>query len=304
MDRLTWVAARPDGKLLGVGTETGRFVVWDVEARAVLHSFDAGDFVARARWTPDGERLLVATFGGPLLARSGDGRRALGEIAMKHGKLRDLAVDPEAWATCGQDGVVRVWDPATLALRHELVDGKTSCNAVGFLKDFAVAGYEDGYAVAWTRDGKEKVSSVLVTNPPVYSLAVSRSGDRVVYGSGKGGMLEMRPGPPRAWVVGTHWKGTPPRPIAVNALDVAPDGRFVAAWSDDHARLFRSTSDLFGSGLGTAFYDRSPKPAWRPEFIVSGACFIPNSDLVATSHFDGSLRLWKDSSLVGAYGVE
>jgi len=293
---LTWVAARPDGKMLGVGTETGRFLLVDVQDRKVVHAFETGDFVVRARWTPDGGRLLVATLDGPLLVRGGDGRDALGQIEAKHGRLRDLAVDPRgsAWATCGEDGRVRVWDPQTLALRFELIDGNTFCNAVGFMKGFIVAGYDDGYAVGWTDDGKEKVTSVLVTNPPVYSLGVSAAGDRVVYGGGKGGMLEMTPGEPRKWKPGTHWKGTPPRPIAVNAIEFTPDGRFVAAFSDDHARVFDSTGDIGGLGLGGAFYIRTPKPEWKPAFIVSGACFVPGSSLIATSHFDGTLRLWKD----------
>lgn len=305
MTALTWVTASPDGGLLGVGSETGRFVVWSVREKAAVHSFDAGDFVVRARWTPDGKRLLVATFAGPLLIRSGDGREELGRIGMKHRRLRDLAVDPRggAWATCGEDIAVRVWDSETLTLRFELVDGKTSSNAVGFLEGFIVAGYDDGYSVAWTEDGRDKVDSGAVTGPPVYSLGVHPSGQRVVYGGGKGGMVEMIVGPPKQWKPGTIWKGTPPRPIAVNALEFAPDGRFVAAFSDNHARVFKGTGDMLGRGLGTPFYELRPKPEWKQDFIVSGACFIPGGDLVATSHFDGNLRLWKDGRLEHAAGL-
>ena len=90
MTPLTWVAASPDGSMLGVGSESGRFIVWSLPDQAVSHSFETGDFVVRARWTPDGKRLLVTTFDGPLLVRSGNGREALGQIEMRHHRLRDL----------------------------------------------------------------------------------------------------------------------------------------------------------------------------------------------------------------------
>jgi WD40 repeat protein len=291
---LTYVAARPDGALLGIGTESGRFSLWSVRDKTLVHSFEAGDFVARARWTPDGQRLLVALQGGRLLVRDGDGRTAVGEIDTRHGELRGLAVHPAgtAWATCGRDIAVRLWDPVTLGLRLELVDGKTMSNAVGFTKNSVVAGYDDGYFVAWSEDGKEKLASGAIARwPPVASLAVHPSGERVVFGGGRGGMGEVVVG--ETWTAGTQWKTTPPKPIAVNAIDFAPDGRFVAAFSDDTAQLFKSTNDSFGTSLGSAFYHRSPKPEWRQDFIVSAACFIPGSDLIATSHFDGNLRLWK-----------
>lgn len=297
MDALIWVAASPDGSLLGVGSESGRFTVWSVRDKAVVHSFETGDFIMRARWTPDGKRLLVATADGPLLVRSGDGREALGRIEMKHHRLRDLAVDPRgtAWATCGEDIAVRIWDPETLQLRFELVDGKTTANAVGFLKGFIVAGYDDGYSVAWTDDGKEKVDSGAVVRPPVYCLGIHPSGEKVVFGGGKGGMQHLTVGPPQKWKPGsTQWNATPPKPIAVNAIDFAPDGKFVAAFSDNHARIFTSLGDMLGGGLGKPFYDLRPKPEWTKEFIVCGACFIPGTDLVATAHFDGTLKIWKD----------
>src|SRR6185295_14235432 len=110
-------------------------------------------------------------------------------------------------------------------------------------------------------------------------------------------MQEMIVGEPKKWKPGTTWKGTPPKPIAVNAIDFAPDGKFVAAFSDDHARIFDGVNDKFGWGLGDAFYDRRPKPEWTTDFIVSGACFVPGSERVATSHFDGNLRIWKNRSL-------
>lgn len=299
MTPLTWIAARPDGALLFVGAESGRCALWDTGARRVVHVFYAGGFVVRARWTPDGARLVVATLEGRLLVRSGDGREALSEIDTRHGTLRDLAIarDGSAWATAGEDIAIRVWDPAAGALRLELIDGKAAATAVGFAASSIVAGYADGYFVAWSSDGKEKLASGAVMRfPPVYSLGVHPDGTRMVFGGGKGGMTEVIAGPAGGWSTGSVWKDTPPKPIAVNAVEFAPDGRFVAACSDDTAVVLRSTRNLLGDTLGSPFWLRSPRPAWEKAFIVSGACFVPGSDRVATSHFDGHVRLWSGGS--------
>ncbi|HZE96346.1 MAG TPA: SUMF1/EgtB/PvdO family nonheme iron enzyme [Planctomycetota bacterium] len=296
MTALTWVAASPDGALLAVGAETGRVLLWSLSQKSVVHAFDVGDFVVRAKWTPDGARLLVATTGGRVTVRSGDGREAVADFDTKHGTLRDLAIAPDgrAWATCGADVFVRVWDPDTRALRFELKDGEAMSTAVGFAENSIVAGYDDGYFVSWTADGKEKLSAGNVARwPPVYSLAVHPTGKRVVFGGGKGGMQEVLTGPVDGWKAGTSWKTTPPKPIAVNALEFAPDGRFVAAFSDNSARVFDSTRDSLGTGLGREFWMERPNPGWKQDFIVSGACFVPGSDLVATSHFDGNVRFWR-----------
>jgi hypothetical protein len=297
----TWVAASPDGARLGLGSETGRFLVYALREAAVTHAFEAGGHVVRARWTPDGQRLLVATLDGRLLVRSTDGQEELGAIKTGHGTQRGLAVHPRGlrWATCGLDKAVRVWNPVTLGLEFELKDGQAAAIDVGFAEGSLVAGYEDGFFVAWTEDGKEKLATgQILPDGGVYSLGVSPSGRSLVFGGRRGGMQEVVVGTPGKWKPGNRWPDTPPRPIAVNAIDIAPDGRMVGAWSDNSATLFNSLNDGLGTPLGRPFYLRTPKPEWNRTFIVSGACFIPHSPLVATCQFDGALRLWREGILV------
>ncbi len=300
MSWMTWVAARPDGALLGIGDASGEFTLWDLRERAPAHRFSIGDFVVRARWSSDGQKLLACSRNGTIFVRSGDGRSPLGEIQTGHGRLYGLALRPDgtAWATCGSDRAIRIWDPETLRLRLE-IPTKYPNRAVGFAKGSIVYGDEDGYFTAKSEDGKEQLAEgAVVRLPAVYSLAVHPSGERVVFGGGKGGMQEVRVGGPGPWRAGTAWKHAPPNPVAVNSLEFAPDGRFAAAFSDGSAMLFDSTDDTIGRARGTPFYLMSPKPAWREEFVVSGACFVPGTELLATSHFDGAVRLWKGYACV------
>jgi WD40 repeat protein len=298
---LTWIAASPDGTCLGIGSETGRFMIFSLRHSAVAHAFEAGGFVVRARWTPDGRRLLVGTIDGRLWVRGGDGREALGQIKTGHGTLRGLAVHPRGlrWATCGEDFAVRVWNPETLGLDFELQDGKAAAIDVGFAEGSIVAGYEDGFFVAWTEAGKEKLATgQILPDGGVYSLGVHPSGRSIVFGGRRGGMQEVVVGPPGEWRPGTRWPDTPPRSIAVNAIDFSSEGRMVGAFSENSATLFSSLSDGVGTPLGRPFYLRTPKPEWNKSFIVSGACFIPESPLVATCSFDGALRLWQEGRCV------
>lgn len=115
--------------------------------------------------------------------------------------------------------MVRVWDPQTLQLRFELRDGQAESTAVTFARGSIVAGYGDGYFVAWADDGSEKLASGAVLKwPPVYSVGVHPSGERMVFGGGRGGLTEVIVGPPGDWMAGNMWKDTPPKPIAVNAV--------------------------------------------------------------------------------------
>ena len=126
-----------------------------------------------------------------------------------------------------------------------------------------------------------------------------RSDRRLLAGGARGGLAELLVGPAGAWRAGASWR-EPPRDIAVNAIDVADDGRFVVAASDGVARRYVSRS-VQCELLGQPFWLRSPRPEWCTDFVVSGACFVGvGRDLVATGHFDGAVRLWRGTSCIRA----
>ena len=292
MTALTWITANGDGSLLGIGAERGDFTLWSLREAAVVGTCAVGGFTARATWLPDGQ-LLIARLDGQLRLWDPTASHLVAEWDSGHGKLRGLACAAAGttWATCGDDGFVRLWDPVTRQLRKELQDGKVAATAVGFVAGAVVVGYADGFFIAWTTDGSEKVAAGQVSREGLYSLGVHPAGMSIVFGGAKGGLREVCVGPPDAWKASRGWKD-PPRPIAVNAIAFAPDGRMIVACSDDSAHLYDSLDRSYGLPLHLPFYMRNPKPAWCQDFIVSGACFVPGSEWIATSHFDGLARLW------------
>ncbi len=294
MASLTWACAHPDGTLLGLGSDSGRFTLWDLKEGKAVQRLEAGGPVRRARWTPDGRRLLVATADGRLLVLSGDGQRELARADTRHGELRDLAVEPrgEAWATCGKDGVLRVWSPESFLPRLEIA-GAVGANAAGFLRGALVAGFEDGSFAAWTPDGRQKAASGPVMKSPIVCLAVHPAGGSVVFGGAKGGLQELVPAASGVWAPGGRWKDLPMSGLLVYSLEFAADGRFVAAYRDGCARVFASTRDLLGTALGIPSYHLSPAPTSSRLVAATCACFVSSAGLVATSHSDGRAKLWR-----------
>lgn len=300
LSALTWVTTRADGALL-VATEDGTALRVDLQRPVVTARTELGSQVARAAALPDG-RWLVGLRDGRVCVLDGDTLATQREWATGHGRVRGLGVhrSGQRLATSGDDGAVRTWSTATWQRELELVDGKVPAAAVAFANDLVVAGYADGFVVAWTPDGAQKVTSRQVLASAIDGIAVHPSGQRVVLGGSGGGIAALNVGPPGEWTTLEGWR-TPPKPIAVNALAFAPDGRFAAACSDDAARLFRSMDVRVEDTLGSPFWLRSPKPEWRREFIVAGACFVPGTDWLATAHFDGKLRWWRGTRCEGEF---
>jgi len=285
---LTWVAARPDGVLFAIGDENGRIRVWMPADNRIVASHETGKFVKRVGWSCDGKLLLATGDAGVLHVFNDDGTERVGELATKHPSLRSFGVHPSrpnVVATTGKDAVVRVWDLATGEPTLELPPERAAGTAVGLANGFIAAGLENGVFSIWDDVGKE-LAGGQIFNRYISALAARADGSAFVFAGGGGHMVEIS----NEWKSRTVWKD-PPKPIATNSIEIAPDGRMLSARSDSTARLFKSTTDPYGDSMGSAFYiDRK---SWEQKYIVSGACFVPATTLLATSHFAGSIQLWQ-----------
>jgi uncharacterized protein (TIGR02996 family) len=299
----TWVAARPDGALLAVGDSTGALRIFDLERGGTRSTINFGDFITRASWTSSGDRLFVALRNGTLQIRSGDGLNVLRTLDTGHGLLRAFSLhhaEPR-FLTCGEDGKAALWDLDSFARLLETKvptgsRGPPSATSCALVPGAIVVGYSDGFFEAFTADADLKnIAGGEVLSGGVSAMCANASGDAIVLGGAKGSMLTLLING-KNWTAGNVWKGTPPRPIAVNAIDIATNGAFVAACSDGSARYFSSMTETFGDMLGMPFYLESPKPAWTEAFIISGACFVGATEIIATCGFNGSIQLWKGTT--------
>lgn len=295
---LTYVAARPDGDVLAVTSSEGWLGVWQPRENRVVATQALGGFVNKVGWTTDGAHLL-ATAGDTLHVFSADGTARVTTIATGHGELRTFAVHPAEpiVATTGSDGHVRLWDLPSGTTRGEVMEsrakGSGGGTAIALSDDAIFVGYQNGYYGTCDPDGINPGGGQMFGAANVASLARAPrapEGTTFMAGGGRGKLAHMLVSPQKLMCIET-WND-PPKPIAANTIEFAADGRFVVACSDDTALLFDSTNDRAPRRLGKAFWTDS-KQAWRQDYIVSAACFVPKTKVIATSHFTGCVKLWR-----------
>lgn len=85
----------------------------------------------------------------------------------------------------------------------------------------------------------------------------------------------------------------------ISVRHTAPSWRRTACRPAIHTQLRVSggsrptVASALGLSLGELYWRQSARLAWRRAFVVSAACYVPGRDLVATSHGDGTLHLWR-----------
>jgi uncharacterized protein YjbI with pentapeptide repeats len=292
----TTVAARPDGARIAIGDAAGRVRIWSpAEARETACHL-LGARILTAAWTHDGGELVVIHERTDVLrVFSGDGTKHLRSFSTRHGVVAAVAMHPtrNVVATTGADGVVRIWDLATTALTRELdAEAQDEGTAIAMSEAHVAAGFRSGGFVSWEMPGGERIASGEIFGAYVGAMAFSPDGASLLCGGGAGSLAEIRTA---TWSAGAVWKGTPPKPIATNAIAFdreRPNGRFLCAHSDDTATLFSSRLATSPEHLGTPFH--LERKRWEQAYIVSGACFVPHTRIILTSHFTGRLRVWQE----------
>jgi WD40 repeat protein len=292
---LTFIAARPGGDLLAVSSSEGWVGVWLPMDNRIVASHKLGGTVNKLGWTTDGAYLLV-TQSDRLMVFSQDGTELVREIPTGHGSLRTFAAHPTQpiVATTGISASVKTWDVTTgahvLTVLAEEGNGSGGGTAVALSETTVVVGYESGYYATCDPDGKNVGLKQMFGGAAVYSMAAIPNTTSFIAGGGAGKTMHLIIEPTTLQV--KHVWDDPPRPIAANTVDVGPNGSFVVAASDNCARVYKNVDDSFGSTLGRPFYlDKKP---WEQQYIVSAACFVPKTKLVATSHFGGYVKLWHE----------
>ena len=304
---LTFVAARPDGDMLSVSSSEGWLGVWLPMDNRVVATHALGGFINRIGWTRDGAHLL-ATVNADLHVFSADGTTRVTTIETGHRSTLTFAVHPSQpiVATSGSDGRVRLWELPSGTLQREVLEsraGKMGTGTALALTDEAImVGYENGYYATCDPDGGNPGGGQ-VFGGGVASFAAVRprgeAGQTFLAGGSRGKLAELLITPEKMLCVET-WSD-PPKPIAANTIEFDEKGRFVVACSDDTAMLFKNTLDRFGTRFGNAFW--SDRKAWKQDYIVSAACFVPKTNVIATSHFTGCVKLWRDDKSWGESAI-
>lgn len=189
-------------------------------------------------------------------------------------------------ATAGADGIVRIWDPSSGAVRAEL-DGRAALiNSLQFSPDgaFILTAGADGAARIWHLqspagvDGSQPITTLQRTGSPLNSAAFSPDGAYVVTAGvdQEAHIWDVRSGEVITSLQGGHT-------AAINTAAFSPDGlRVVTASDDGTARIWDVRSgELLQPVLGGV---------GGPPLKV--ARFSPDGAAILTGGEDGIGRLW------------
>ncbi len=223
-DDVTSAAYSPDGARIATSSSDSTVRVWDAATGASLRTIEPGTDGARyVNWSPDGATLIVAADDRALMfdAATGDPKGAL----TTGQDVFDAVFSPDGKlvATAEGDGVVRIWDLATLQPVLQLWGHSAEALAAAFSPDgkLVATGSVDGTARIFSLEGGKELLKLEGHEASVMAIAFSPDGRSLATSSHDATI--------RIWDVATG---------VLKATLEAHDGQiFDIAWSPDAARI-------------------------------------------------------------------
>jgi len=271
-------------------------------APAAASAVPAANLPAFARWviaadySRDGETLVTAG-GESLLYRPGDvvvwkadGSR-IGDLAGHPTAVWAVKVskDGKLAATAGYDGLVKLWDLPTRALKSDLKKHKGWVRSLDFSPDgarLATAG-EDGTVILWDAAGGGEVRTIAAHSGPVTSIAFSPDGTTLASGGGDKLVKFWDP------ATGAEKGKLEGHTDSLWTVVYSPDGSKLATAGADRLVKLWNTSDSKEFGTLPGHKD------W-----VTSAAFSPDGTRLATAGLDGIVKLWDVASKAEQVGPE
>ncbi|MEE9216242.1 MAG: WD40 repeat domain-containing protein, partial [Anaerolineales bacterium] len=297
-----FVSLSPDGQKMAVGRGPSSTSVWDVSLngnRELLTIAAHEGKVYDAIYSTDGRRLASTGQDGTL--RVWDA--ATGELQHSLPTLTDwvhfpaFSPDDEKVAAANQMGGVSIWDVDSGREVATLIGDGSALTAVTFNPDGSklAAGGDGGFVYLWdTTTGQRLNTFQSINDDSIMELVFSLDGGHI-YSYGQEGIyyswnIETAGDPSEVRIV--YDSSTLVCDATLWDAELSFDGRFQAvAGFDSLAHVFRIEE----------------KPAEDPRYLylhplvghegnVTGVAFNPTGNILASSSFDGTVRLWDINS--------
>lgn len=329
-------AISPEGGTIVASDWIGRVHLLDYSSGAVTASLSQRRSAIRdVAVSPDGRVLASCSAEGNLvIAGNGESLSTVNlqlndnqrTISAHRGSANAVCfVDHWRVATCGHDGVIRVWTlfPKRVPLHYEIpdaTDGSPLCRIPG--SHSVLVGTSHGFHVVDSVSARVVKTADLRLTAKTEAIAASEDGAYVAGGTKDGWLYLWDLN--REQLVARVIQGD----RAILSLSFSPDGKQLAVASADHTVRIRDTVDLTevirfdtrGHGRAVAFSPDGNQLAYadsEDSLVVRGTAtwqvaaqqtvisevrpnclrYTPNGMQIVTAHNDSRLRVWGASSL-------
>jgi WD40 repeat protein len=195
-DWIRALAFDPSGRVLGSAGEDGRIFIWDVASGTRVTQIEGAMSRVLAVAFCDSGRCVVAGGAGNTiqLFSAKDGSR-IGELAGHEGWVSAIVPDASGitFASCSEDGTVKLWDLARRECIGTLVVGcKVWCGSFCDRGESFLSGSEDGTLRRWALNSRHCESEARAHQGAVWSLAVNSDEDTVATAGNDGNIRLWR----------------------------------------------------------------------------------------------------------------
>ncbi|MCK7520388.1 MAG: hypothetical protein MZV64_23240 [Ignavibacteriales bacterium] len=148
------MAYDPNGVYIAIGDVNGLVQVLDVQSRELVYTLQFNDQIAGLDFSPEGDKLGIASSDGTALVVGAAGGNELFSLAGHDGNSVndiDFSLDGNLIATAGGDWNVKIWDADTGSIRVTLPSHTESVNSIAFSPDSTrlVSGSDDDTVILW-----------------------------------------------------------------------------------------------------------------------------------------------------------
>jgi WD40 repeat protein len=266
----------PDETKIAAGAYFAR--VWNIQTGqpgATLKGHSG--LVGRAAFSPDGKRVVTASFDGTAKVWDADSGQLLKTLTGHKGVVWDAAFSPDGKriVTAGADGLAIVWDANSGQRLQALSGHKGMVLSAAFSPDgtrIATAG-QDHTAQVWDANSGKSLATMTGDSWIIYQARFSPEGKRVVTCSADNSV--------RVWDAATGRQLLLLAGHTDDVMDAAfsPDGTRIATASDDH------TARLWDAATGEPLGVLTGATGW-----LYAAAFSPDGTRIVTVSADGTAR--------------
>jgi len=269
-----------DGKLLANGGDEGIVRVWDAKQGTELFALELGGIIHALSFSPDGKYLAAASEDGGIKVWDAETGEVVSSPPRQSGMYNIAFLADGRYATAGQDGTTRVWDPLTGQQSLLLAGPNSTVISVAGSPDGKriVTGAYDGSLRIWDATPGKELMTITGHAGIVWKVAYSPDGSHLASASVDGTV--------KVWDASSG-----ALLLSISGGDETADGLISVAFNPDGKLLAAGNMagriTIWDSQSGEIVTSLSGH-----ETMVVELAFSPDGKRLASASWDGTAKVW------------